>query len=379
MRPLRVVMMIESLEGGGAEGFATALATALDRRRFYVTVCVTRRRGRVPDGLLRDAGIDVIHLERSSRLSVRPWMRLLRHLRRDGTDILHGHMFGSNAWAAVIGRLAGVPVVVATEHSWSYGGRPVRRLVDGYLIGRLATAFVAVSSSDARSMVEVEGVPPHKVRLIETALPRRESQNGNGDRFRREIGAGPDVALIAAVASLTKAKALDVLIRAVAVLTASMPAVRLVIAGDGPQRPALTSLIDDLGIADSVDLIGRRSDVPDILAACDAFALSSDNEGSPLAVIEAMDAGCAIVATEVGGVPDLLGKGRYGLLAPRRDPEALAGALLRVLDDRAFAERLGSSARRYAQSQHTLERAARRWEDLYGELAAGLSSNGAPF
>ena len=375
MRPLRVVMMIQSLEGGGAEGFATALASALDRRRFDVTVCVTRRRGRVPDSLLQDAGVDVIHLQRDSMLSVRPWMQLFRHLRQDGTDILHGHMYGSNAWAAIIGRMAGVPVVVATEHSWSYGGRPIRRLVDGYLIGRLVTAFVAVSSSDARSMVEVEHVPPHKVRLIQTALPRREGPDGDGARFRREIGVGPDVPLIAAVASLTRAKALDVLVRAVAVLTARLPSARLVIAGDGPERRSLTALVEGLGIGDNVMLIGRRGDVADILAACDAFALSSDHEGSPLAVIEAMDAGCAIVATEVGGVPDLLGRGGYGVLVPRRDPEALAGGILRVLEDRAFARDLGRSAQSQARQQYTLERAARRWEDLYGELSQAQRSH----
>lgn len=373
MSRIRVVMLIESLATGGAEIFTTALASSLDRRRFDVTVCVTRHDGVMRTQELVDAGVRVLRLNRRHTAAVGAWAPLMRLVRRESTDILHGHMFGSNAWAAVLGKLMRVPVVVATEHSWSYQGKPLRKLIDGRVIGRLASAFVAVSPVDAKRMVEIERVPVDKVRLIETSLPRPGGAAGrDGARFRRDVDIPEAVPLVGCVAALVPTKALHILLEAFVLVRRDVPDAHLVVAGEGPERASLQAHADRLGLSRFVRLSGLRSDVPDLLDACDVFALSSDNEGSPLAVIEAMDAGCAVVATRVGGVPHLLDQGAAGVLVPRRDAGAMGRGISELLRDPEAAHALGSRARKRVAAVYTLEHATRRWETLYEELVGAV-------
>jgi glycosyltransferase involved in cell wall biosynthesis len=166
---------------------------------------------------------------------------------------------------------------------------------------------------------------------------------------------------------MRKEKALEVMLDAHARLLERLPDVHLVIAGDGPCRPALESQIDRLGITANVHLLGRRNDVDQILGQVDAGALSSDWEGSPLFVFECKAARIPVVATAVGGVSELVESGRTGLLVPPREPDALAAALERVLTDRNLSTRLATEAARDL-NQYEIKTVAGRFADLYEQL-----------
>ncbi len=369
-RPLKVVMLIESVRGGGAERFTVGLARALDDGPdCEVVVCASRDAGRNREPIAHETGVDVLMLGRRRTLSPLAWLPLIRHLRRERVDVLHSHMFGSNVWAVLIGRLARVPVVIATEHSWTYEGQRVRKLLDGYWIGRLATAFVAVSPEDARRMVEIEHVPARRVRTIGTGLLRdpAELQSAPGG-LREELGLPPGTPLVGAIAMLRPMKAVDVLVAAFAELRARVPGAHLAIAGDGPLRPEVEAQIAALGVGDAVHLLGVREDVADILRSLDVVVLPSDSEGSPIALIEAMVAGRAIVASRVGGMPWILGEGDCGVLVPPRTPDVLAGAIADLLEDPARRDKLGARARDRALADFTLESVAGQWVALYREL-----------
>lgn len=368
-RRLRVVMLIESLDGGGAERFTVGLARALDPERFDVVVCASRDPGHNRDPIPHAAGVRAMMLGRRRILSPLAWLPLVRYLRRARVDVLHSHMFGSNVWAVLLGRLARVPVVIATEHSWTYSGQRVRKLLDGFWVGRLATAFVAVSPEDARRMVELEHVPARRVRMISTGLLRdpAELQAAAGD-LRDELGLAPGTPLVGSVAMLRPMKAVDVLVSAFARLRGRVPDAHLVIAGDGPLRGEIEALIRDLGVGDAVHLLGVREDVPNILRSLDVAVLPSDSEGSPIALLEAMVAGRAIVATRVGGMPHIIDEGACGVLVPPRDPGALAAAVAGLLEDPGRRAELGERARRRALDDFTLERVAEQWQALYEEL-----------
>jgi hypothetical protein len=149
----RLVMLVNRMSlGGGAERAMVALATHLPRDRFEVTVVTTRAAEGPLVEMLAAQRIRVLALNRRGRFDVAPLHRLCTLLRDERIDILHAHMFGSNFWGTMLGRLAGVPVVVAQEHSWSYEGQPVRRFLDGRVIGRLCEAFVALSKRDREGM-----------------------------------------------------------------------------------------------------------------------------------------------------------------------------------------------------------------------------------
>lgn len=358
---------------GGAERLALDMATRLDSSRFRTSLCATRFDAtRAPNNderaaleRLHAAGTGFLALGRHRRSEVRPWRRLAAYLRREHVDVLHAHMFGSNVWGTVIGRLMAVPVVIAHEHTWSFEGEPLRRLLDRDLIGRFSDAFVSVSREDRRKMIEIERIPADRIRLVVNGIAPDAPTPGR--RLRTELGLGSEP-VIGAVGALRAQKAYDVLIRAAAELRHTHPGIRVLIAGDGTEEARLQALIRELGLQEVVLLLGPRLDVADVLATLDVAVSSSRYEGSPLAMMEYMQAGLPIVATRVGGVPDLIEDGVHGLLVEPGSSAALAGAIRSLLNDRSRAAAMGLRARARQRSEFDLDGMIRNVEALYEEL-----------
>jgi glycosyltransferase involved in cell wall biosynthesis len=191
---------------------------------------------------------------------------------------------------------------------------------------------------------------------------------------REEFGIAPDALVLGTVATLRPYKGVDVLVRAGALLVDRFPNLRILVAGgdegtDTSVREGLRELIDELGVADNVILMGFRADIPDVIEAMDIGVNSSDFEGSPLSVMEYMEAGKPVVATAVGGVPDLITEGAQGLLVPRRDPEALAAALAELLADPDRRAEMGASGRQRRRREFSVEATVDHVADLYEQVA----------
>ncbi len=368
-RRLRVLTLTDNLDrAGGAERVAAYVAAGLDRSRFESYLCATRpTEGDLVDDVLR-ADVRLLRLERSSRAALWQLAPLVRLLRERRIDVVHAHKLGSNVWGVVLGRLTRAPLVVAHEHTWSFQGQPLRKALDREVIGRGADAFLAVSREDRRRMIEVEGVNPKKAVFLPNGIPPLPPATGHD--VRGELGIDPGAPVVGSLSVLRDQKRLDVLIRAAALLHGDFPELRVLIPGVGPNAPELHALAAGLGVAGSIRFLGTRTDIPELLAALDVAVNSSDYEGSPLSVMEFMSAGKAIVATRVGGVPDLLEGGVHGLLVEPGDPAALAGALRRLLGDPDLRRRLGQAARERQQREFTLEAMVDRVEALYEDLFA---------
>jgi glycosyltransferase involved in cell wall biosynthesis len=367
VRPIRVLTLVDLLEpsSGGAERFAVGLAARLPRDRFEVALCATRAVRAPWDETLRRSGVRWFALGRRSTADVLPLARLARVLRRQRVDVLHAHMFGSNVWGTIVGRASRVPVVIAHEHTWDYQGQPLRRLLDGRLIGRLADAFVAVSEADRARMVAVEGVPAAKVRVEPPGYVPRPGPRAP-TRLREELGLAASVPLVGTAAIPRPQKALDVLLDAFARVRDSA---HLVIAGDGSGRAALERRAGELRIADRTHFLGLRDDVDGILAALDVAAMSSDFEGTPLFAFECMAAGTPLVATAVGGLPDVLEHGRSAILVPPRDPAALAAGIDGLLEDPEARSAIAAAAAARLEP-YRMDAVAERFGALYTELLA---------
>ncbi len=373
--PVKVVILVHLVGPGGGETMAVESAIGLDPKRFDRVLCVGRLNEpedeEVAAGMLRRvraSGARVLRLRRGSRLAIWAWWPLLRLLHRERVDVLHGHMFGSNVWACLLGRLARVPVVVCHEHMWSYGGGRLRTLIDRWLIARWSNAFIAVSEEGRRSMVEVERIRPEDVVLLRNGLPPLAP--GDPHKAREELGIGAEQPVLVTSGSLRREKAYEVLIEAVAALAPSAPGLRVLIAGDGPERPRLEELIRKLGLSGVVSLLGVRADIPDLLAASDIGVCCSDFEGGPLSVMEYMGAGLPIIATRVGGLPELVQDGVNGALIPPRDPEALAEAAAGLLADPSLRERMGNAGRELREREYGIDSYIHRLESLYRRLLA---------
>ena len=374
-RQLRVVVLVDSLlNPGGGERLAAENARLLDPARFARTLCISRfdpaHRTTEPAasliaGLERD-GVRIVGLERSGKLSLGAWRPLTKILRDEGVDVLHGHMFGSNVWASVLGCLCRVPVVVAHEHMWSYDGGRSRAVIDRHVIARGSDAFIAVSETGRALMVESEGLDPDDIVVIPNGIAAVDSPPRAEARERFGLKEGDRA--IGTVGHLRPEKAFESLIEASAVLREREPRLRVLIAGEGPERAMLEGLIDARGLEGVVELLGAREDVSHLLAALDVAVCCSDFEGGPLSVMEYMRAGLPVVATRVGGLPELLGPDG-AVFVPPHDPAALADGIVKVLGDHALAARLGEAGRERQRTEYDIGAWARRIEELYSGLA----------
>lgn len=367
---LRVLTLIDKPTAlGGAERMACEIAMGLDPERFERWFCATRRAPtRLLDDELREAGVRYLALNRTRRSDVRAWWRLFRVLRTERIDVVHAHLFGSNASGSVLGRLARVPVVIAHEHTWSFEGAPLRKAVDRHVVGRLADRIIAVSEADRRKMIEIERIPSDRISVIPNGIPPFRHEQAD---VRLELGIPGDAPVVGIVAVVRAQKRIDRLVRAADLLRTEFPDLRVLVAGDGPAEEVerVRSLVGELGLAAVVLMLGGRADVSAILSALDVGVLSSDFEGLPLAVIEYMAAGLPVVATAVGGLPELVQDGETGLLVQDMTPEGLAAAIATVLRDRQLARRLGERGREIQQERFslaaTIESVSRLYEELY--------------
>jgi glycosyltransferase involved in cell wall biosynthesis len=215
-------------------------------------------------------------------------------------------------------------------------------------------------------MIEIERIAPERLVMLPNGI--RALPPGDGGAVRAELGIGRDDPVIGTVCILRAEKALDVLVRAAALLARDLPRLRVLIVGDGEERGRIETMVHQLGLEDHVLLTGLRSDVPDVLAALDVAVLSSDYEGIPLSMLEFMDAGKPIVATRVGGIPEVIQDGVHGVLVPPRDEAALAAAIGGLLGDTDAAREMGARAQDRCRREFSLDRIVERLQQLYERL-----------
>jgi glycosyltransferase involved in cell wall biosynthesis len=365
-RPLRVAHLIESDGPGGAERIVAGLAAALqDAGGENVIFLPVRGEGWLA-GQLAGSGVAIEEYRLNRPLSPECARALTASFRRHHIDIAHSHEFSMAVYGAWASRAAGIPHVITMHGSRYYAGRLRRRIAMRAAVeGR--TRVVAVShqlgdhiSRDLcirRSRIEMV---PNGVRFVE---PARAA-------LREELGLGPDDRLAVAIGNLYPVKGHRYAIDALARLADRHPALHLAIAGRGELAGDLTAQARALGVGDRVHLLGLRSDVAAILASGDLFVQPSLSEGLPLALLEAMFAARAIVATAVGEVGAALDHGRAGVLVPPGDAAALAAAFDGLLTSADRARALGGTARERAMAEYDLSHMVRRYRTIYDELLA---------
>ena len=373
-----VVTLVDRLSIGGAERLAAEISMRLDTERFASTLCVSRMTdaaggfsGDVPRQLqarVEARGVKIIGMSRARSWDLRPWRPLLRLLRSGSVQVIHSHMLGSNAWAVVLGRLMRIPVVVTHEHTWEFSGQPMRQLLDKYLIAAGSDILIACSEEDRRRMTEVEKIPPKSTMYLPNGIEGCAPTPGRDIRAELRIPAGAPV--VGSVGVMRKQKRLDVLLQAVALFVPRFPGLRVLLVGDGSERASLEALVEELGLGETVMMLGSRGDVRDVLEAFDVATVSSDFEGSPLAVMEYMEAGLPVVSTAVGGLPKMIHVGVHGRLVAPRNPDALAAAIAELLADPERRAEMGAAARERRRAEYDLDVMVSRVEDLYEQLLA---------
>jgi len=378
---LRVTHAVLSLELGGLERLVLDLTREGRARGQDVSVLCLERPG-VLAPRAEELGARVLCLNKRPgfRLSARRAVAAaLGELR---PDVLHTHQAAVLFYAGPAARAAGVPVVHTKHlnHLRKAGVGFFRRLRMAWLFwlaGRYADTFCCVSQDIADEMAARHLVAPQKLEVVLNGINTEPFRHPT-DRaaVRAELGVPLDAPLVGTVGRLTEVKRQDLLLAAFARVRAAHPAAHLLVVGDGPLRGALEAQARALGIVGATHFVGYRPDPERYLGAMDAFALTSKLEGLPLAVLEAWAAGLPVVASAVGGVPDLIEDGSSGFLFPFGDEARLVARLCEVLADPARGAALGAAGRAAVFAHYDLRRTAADYEVLYRTALRTKAPNG---
>jgi glycosyltransferase involved in cell wall biosynthesis len=371
-----VAHILSSFDLGGQERVALDLAASQVRAGYRVTAVSLAP---PPDGPLaaefRAAGVAVDRVARP-RPGVDPLLvlRLARWLRGHGVDLVHTHNRMPLIYGAPAARLAGAAVVHTKHGNNPKGGT---RLIAGNLAGRFVDAFVAVSPETAAFARRRKEVDVRRLMVITNGveLARFRPDAAARARVRAELGIAAGAWVVGTVGRIAVEKNQALLVRAAAPLLG--PQARLIVVGAGPLLPSLSELAAALAITPHVHLLGVRADVPDVLNALDAFVLSSDTEGLPLAIPEAMAVGLPVISTSVGGIPTVIDEGQTGWLVPPGDEARLRERLARLRDDPDLARACGGRARAAALARFSADRMRREYIELYERVLARRSGRPA--
>jgi len=374
-RPVRVCFMIDSLKPAGTETQLLALVHHLDRSRVQPVLCLLDGEDEISRALEpNDCPVLRLRVHRLSRprTLAKAW-QLARFLCRQRIDVLQVYFLDSTYLGVVVGRLAGVPWIIRTRNNIGYWTTPLHQRL-GRMSNWLADGLIANCRACGQAVMKDEGLSSKRIVVLENGVdlsrfpqPDRPKRGipvayARGSETERRIGV---------TANLRPVKALDVFVRAAAIVAGTHPHVTFHIAGEGEQRSALEKLAAELGLANRFFLPGAIEDIPGFLAELDIAVLCSRSEGMSNAILEYMAAGKAIVATAVGGNVQLLQHERHCLLVPPGDPQQLAEAMTRLLEEPALALRLAQAARQRVEERYSRTAMIRRFEAFYQELVWG--------
>jgi glycosyltransferase involved in cell wall biosynthesis len=366
--PVQLTQVVYALAIGGSESLAHRLVRSLREHGEYAcSIYAVDRTGPLAAMLAAD-GIPCMAFARKGKLDLRVLVGLIAQFRSNKTRLVHTHHIGQLLYGGLAGRLAGARVV-HTEHEFYSLARPrTQRLLRG--LTTLADRVTAVAPAVTAFLRETVGVAQDKLETITNGVPLDLFRSAR-PIDRADLGCGDDDVVIGCVARLSPEKGQAVLLQAVQLLRAKYPQVRLLLIGEGEDRTRLRRLADQLGLDGAVRFLGMRSDVPELIASCDLVALPSLQEGSPLALVEALAAGKAVVATETGAVPELIQHGHTGLLVPPGNPRVLSAALGYVIDDREMRRKLGSQGVQMVGQHFDFRVTAGRYREVYESVLAG--------
>ena len=370
-RPITVAHLVLALDVGGLEEVVLRLLAHTDRARFTPLVYALDAPGAMASELAALA-VPLVVLGRAPRLDPALPLRLARRLVREGVRVLHTHNAGPHFYGALAANLARAaargsgPRLVHTKHGRNEPGSPRKVLLNRFA-SSLSDRVVAVSDDAADVALHVEKVARTKVMTIHNGVDTKVFRPGDPALARALLGVPAGGFHVGCVARLAAVKDHATLLRAFAGLRRERPDAHLTLVGDGPERAALEARSAALDLAGSVHFVGARRDIAAVLPAFDVFALSSTSEGISLTLLEAASAGLPIVATRVGGSPEVVVHGETGCLVSPRDFEAFTAALL-ALARRADRAALGAAGRVRVERGFSVERMASAYQDLYVEV-----------
>jgi len=371
MKKIKLLHIVQHSTGGGIIKQLYSLLRCYDKDTIKPMVCCIGSKG-TTGRLIEENGIDFValNIKRNDRLSFRAVRLLYGLMKERQVHVVRTHGHGANLNGRIAARLCGIPCIPSVHNVYrKTKEQKIQRRITNNLLGRISGRVIAVSEAVREDVIQYDRVGPSKVLVIRNGVDTELfSPAGTSDGIRKELGLGENDTVIGFVGRLVPAKGLAHLISAFADVRKEIDHVKLLIVGRGALLGSLQDMAAEKGLQGDIIFAGERSDIPGVLSSIDIFAMSSEEEGLPNALLEAMSAARPSVVTTAGGMKEVVQDGVTGLIVPVGDPAALARAMKRLIIDKELSRAMGMAAREYIEKNFSILATARVWENLYREL-----------
>jgi len=369
---INVFLFVDSFRYGGAQNQVVSLANNLGKERFNVTICVDSgfRGDLYNEADKENVGIINLSFPGGKRYTILRFLHLAKLvyiLRKEKVCIVHTHGYHFGVWGRIGAFLARVPVIVSSEHGKTLW-KNRRQILFEKLANRFTDMRIAVSEDIRQLRIQNEDTPPNKIITLQNGVDTKRFGNVCKEAMRKKLGIIQFDYVIGTVANLFEAKAYHVLIDALSLVNSKGINFVSLCVGEGRLREELEQRALEKKLKDRILFLGSRSDIPELLGAMDVFVISSIREGLPVSMLEAMAAKVPVVATSVGGIPEVIRVGENGLLVPPNDSKKLAEKISFVLNEPEYGKRLADAAYQDILKKFSIQHVTKEIERIYLEL-----------
>lgn len=370
MGKINILHIYQNSKVGGVQQQLLSLLKAYNREVFNPIFCCLGPKEEVGKEI-ENLGIDFIALNRKRyhRFSLKIIINLYRLMKKKHIHVVRTHKYRASLYGRIAAWLAGVPVIITSVHGNYRKDLRLERRIANKIMSKITDKIVAVSESIKKDIVKHDKINPSKIVVIHNGVDiLRFNPENIFLNVRGELSINDNDVVVGFVGRLVPAKGLQYLIEAISIIQLKVENIKLLIVGEGSLIYSLKNKARELGIKESVIFTGKRRDIPEVLSCIDIFVMPSVAEGLPNSLLEAMAMGKPIVATTVGGIPEIIENEINGLIISPEDPESLASAIKFFIGNKGLAEKLGQAAKEFVLRKYSIKAIAVQWECLYKSL-----------
>ena len=365
---INILYVIWSLEVGGAERIVISLAKYINKDKYNPIVCCLNHKGVLAEEL-DEIGIKVLALDKKPGIDLSIIPKLIKIFKEHRIQIVHTHLWTSDFWGRIAAKFAGVPVIVSTAHNVDFWKPKIFLFIDRFLT-RFSDRIIAVSEEVKNFYIKTAKLPEEKIVTVYNGIELAKFDATAVNRLEKikEFNFNTSDKIIGIIGRLVEQKGQAYFLEMMLILKQNYPNIKSLVIGDGPLKENLIRKTKELHLEENVIFTGLRNDVADLLKAIDILVSSSTYEGLPMILLEAMAAAKPIVATRVGGNPEIIDEGKTGFLVPAKDPQALANRVSALLNNSEYAQRIGKSAQEKVHNLYSIEKMLQDTENIYDKL-----------
>ncbi|VAW92008.1 hypothetical protein MNBD_GAMMA22-2531 [hydrothermal vent metagenome] len=360
-----VVHIIDRLPADGAERLLVDVLKNRSINFRFMVLCLVEGGALVAE--LEENGIPVIIFDKSSKYDLRILFKLIFWLRKQKPTIVHTHLFTADTWGRLAAFIVRVPGIVNTVHSTNTWMGTVHRIIDKSL-SYITDRVIACSQEVANVLVNTFNIANKRILVVANGIDFQRFETVNSTRIKEIDSLSDEIIKIVIIGRLHPAKGHLDLIKAITELKSSHSDFHVFFVGEGELQQEIIEKCNENDISDYITLMGQRSDIPSILAKVDIFVMPSHWEGLPMALLEAMAMSKPVIASRVGGIPDVISDGVNGLLINKCDYLSLKNAFQKLLPDTELRNKLGKEAKKTVLEKYSAKNVSQQYELLYQKI-----------